>query len=46
MLKRKYDLTELYTGEENSIPYIKSESNLPKTEIIVDAAFHYCYFYF
>jgi hypothetical protein len=32
MPKRKYDLTELNTGKENSIPYIKSESNLRKTD--------------
>jgi hypothetical protein len=28
MPKRKYDLTEPYTWKENSIPYIKSESNV------------------
>jgi hypothetical protein len=32
MPKRKYDLTELNTGKENGIPYIKSESNLRKTD--------------
>jgi len=35
MPKRKYDLAELYTGKENSIPYIKSESNVNSRLTIV-----------